>query len=214
MQIIEPKHDLPNNVDRLSLGETLELLKPFEELAPFDDLGDDVIIVLVFQQIHNANDLGMAFAAQDAQLVFEQRQKDFSFSNHFFLHNFYCEFVPGVIQFALAHFAKSALAEVVPQGVLLLNVFNVFKFFVLVHSKRPRLDLRLQVLYLRRLLSGCLRCESVGGFLVALFVFFKGVVVLISRFLFSLSKQLHEFIFLLDSVERCVLQGVFATIQV
>ena len=48
MQVVEPQHNLPDNIDRLSLCETFQFLKTFEQLSPLNDLWNDIIVVFIF----------------------------------------------------------------------------------------------------------------------------------------------------------------------
>ena len=48
MQVVEPQHNLPDNIDRLSLCETFQFLKTFEQLSPLNDLWNYIIIVFIF----------------------------------------------------------------------------------------------------------------------------------------------------------------------
>ena len=70
MQVVEPQHNLPDNIDRLSLCETFQFLKTFEQLSALHNLWNDIIIVFIFQQINNSDDFRMTFATQDAELIF------------------------------------------------------------------------------------------------------------------------------------------------
>jgi len=70
MQVIEPQHHLPHDIDSLSLRETFQFLKTFEQLSALHNLWNYIIIVFIFQQINNSDDFRMTFAPQDAELIF------------------------------------------------------------------------------------------------------------------------------------------------
>ena len=65
MQVIESKHYLLNQVHCLFFSKAFQLLEPLEKLSAFHDFRYDVIVLLVFEQIYDSDDLWVTFASQN-----------------------------------------------------------------------------------------------------------------------------------------------------
>ena len=65
MHIVQPKHYLVNDVGRLRLGEAGQLREPLEQLATLDQLGDDVVVLRILDQVDDSDDVGVRLLAQD-----------------------------------------------------------------------------------------------------------------------------------------------------
>lgn len=121
MQVVESEHNLLNYVYRLLLREVLKLAQTLEELASFDDLGDNVVVDVVFHQVNNANDFGMAFAAKNTELILQQLNVDFPLPDRSFLHYFDCKLIAGVDVNTPPHLPEGTRTESFANFVFGLN---------------------------------------------------------------------------------------------
>ena len=53
------------DISRLIFRETCHLGKSFEKLATFDNLRDDIIVLIVLYQVNNSYDVWMTFFSQN-----------------------------------------------------------------------------------------------------------------------------------------------------
>ena len=72
VHVVEAEHDLMDDVGGLRLGEACELGQSLEELTALDELGDDVVVFIVFYQINDAYNVWMRFFTKYRKLVLKQ----------------------------------------------------------------------------------------------------------------------------------------------
>ena len=58
-----------NNVSCLPFRKADEFRQPFEELTTFDSFGHHVVVVDVLDQVDDPDDVGVAFAAENRELI-------------------------------------------------------------------------------------------------------------------------------------------------
>ena len=69
MHIIKSEHDLTNYVGCLTLRKAIKLRQTIKQLTAFDNLWDNIIIFIVFDQINYPNNIRMRLLAEDLQLI-------------------------------------------------------------------------------------------------------------------------------------------------
>ena len=99
-----------DNVGRLRLGEYGQLCEALEQLAAFDELRNDVVVVVIFDQIHDTDDVGVRLLAKDGELVLEKLYIDLLFFDLFFDHYLNGKFEAGRIVDANENLAESTLS--------------------------------------------------------------------------------------------------------
>lgn len=71
VHIVQAEHDLMDDVGGLRLGEYGQLRQPFEQLAALHELRHHVVVVVVLDQVHDPDDVGVRLLTQNGQLVLE-----------------------------------------------------------------------------------------------------------------------------------------------
>lgn len=69
MQVIETKHHLIDNIRCYLLCKVVHLGKSLEQLSAFHELTHHVVVLIVFYQVHNSDDIWVRFRPQNGKLV-------------------------------------------------------------------------------------------------------------------------------------------------
>ena len=110
MQVIEPEHNLMNDISCLPFWKTNELCQPFEKFTSFDSFRHHVVVVDVFDQVDDPDDIWMTFATQNGKFVLQKFDVNLLLLYLLLCHNFDSEFFSGGIVRAETHKSEGSLS--------------------------------------------------------------------------------------------------------
>ena len=127
MHVIEPQHELVNYVGRLTLCESRQLGEFVEELSALSQLGDDVNVVIVLDQIDDPDYVWMRLLAKNLELVLEQLNKNVRLFNQSLFDDFHGECLAAVSVLTDLDNSELATAQSFAESVPALDVFDPFE---------------------------------------------------------------------------------------
>ena len=88
VHVVQGKHELLDHVGGLRFRELLLLLNHVEQVAPCDELHDDVVAPGIFHELKNARDMRMNRLLKDLELVFVELLVDVGHLKRSLVDNF------------------------------------------------------------------------------------------------------------------------------
>ena len=139
VQVVQPEHNLVDDVSSLALSEDVQLGQSLEKLAALHELRDNIIIVVVLDQVDDADDVGVTLLAENGQLILQELNINSLLLYHLLGHYLDRELQIGGLVPAHEHLAERALTQLlVREGVPLVHVLrlHVFELLEVVHVER------------------------------------------------------------------------------
>ena len=122
-----------NDMCGLIFREALQEAQTLEQFTTFNDLGHNVVVQLVLEQVNDADDLRMTLAAKDSELILEQLHVDFALAHLLLLHDLDGELRARVSVRAAQDLTESALSKHGTHLVLVTDVAHVFESLEVLH---------------------------------------------------------------------------------
>lgn len=145
MHVVQAEHYLADDVCGLALGEAVEFGQSVEQLTALDNLRNDVVIVIIFNEVHNPNDIGMRFFTENLQLILQQFNIDVLLLNRGLMHDLDGEGLLTVLVHAQLDGSEGALAQGFAEEVPIINILQLFELFEITHVQRFLAILRLPI---------------------------------------------------------------------
>mgnify|MGYP006091901929 CR=1 FL=1 len=135
MHVVESKHNLMDNIYSLRFSEGRHFWKSIEKLTTFHDLRHNVVVVGIFDQINDSDDVRMRFFAKDWKFILEELDVYLLFLDLTLCHNLDCECLLGIFMHAKSHKAKCALTKPLTECIPWINILHFLELLVVSHRK-------------------------------------------------------------------------------
>ena len=100
VHIIETKHNLVNYVNSLRLSKARHFGKPIKQFPTFYDLRHNIVIVSIFNQINDSDEIRVRFFSKDRQLILKKLHVNLLLLDLLLRHNLDSECLLSVLMHA------------------------------------------------------------------------------------------------------------------